>query len=148
MAKISKTTNYQNLLGFIPSLIAEHFLQSERKVPDKQTIKTVVMFADISGFTLLSETLQKRGNEGSELLAFVLNRYMELLIKKIGRSGGDIFKFAGDAMIVLWPPPASSSKEDLETLCRQAVQSGLDIKNKLNDAVMFENKIKLSVKIG
>lgn len=29
---------------------------------------------------------------------------MELLVKSISKSGGDIFKFAGDAMIVVWPP--------------------------------------------
>ena len=29
---------------------------------------------------------------------------MELLVKSIGKSGGDIFKFAGDAIIALWPP--------------------------------------------
>jgi hypothetical protein len=30
---------------------------------------------------------------------------MELMVREIGKSGGDIFKFAGDAMIVVWPPP-------------------------------------------
>lgn len=151
--KSPNNQNYnQNILGFVPSLIIQHLLEKEsRKIPEKQSFKTVVMFADISGFTNLSEQLQKRGNEGSELLAFVLNRYMELLIKSIGRSGGDIFKFAGDAMIVLWPPPRSTGPQldfDLLTLLRQAVQSGLDIKNRLNGAVMFEGKISLSVKIG
>ena len=63
------------------------------------------MFADISGFTNLTEALSKIGNEGAEVMAFAINRYMELLVKGIGRSGGDIFKFAGDAMIVIWPPP-------------------------------------------
>jgi hypothetical protein len=29
---------------------------------------------------------------------------MELMVKEISKSGGDIFKFAGDAMIVVWPP--------------------------------------------
>lgn len=155
MSSLNPPTNQnynQNILGFVPSLIIQHLLEKEsRKIPEKQSFKTVVMFADISGFTNLSEQLQKRGNEGSELLAFVLNRYMELLIKSIGRSGGDIFKFAGDAMIVLWPPPKSTGSQldfDLLTLLRQAVQSGLDIKNRLNGAVMFEGKISLSVKIG
>jgi adenylate cyclase 10 len=53
------------------------------------------MFADISGFTNLTEQLSKLGPEGSELIAFALNRYMELLVSAITRSGGDIFKFAG-----------------------------------------------------
>jgi adenylate cyclase 10 len=81
------------------------------------------MFADISGFTNLTETLSKIGPEGAEVIAFAINRYMELLVKGIGRSGGDIFKFAGDAMIVVWPPPPSKenglpSDKDLETLCK------------------------------
>ena len=65
------------------------------------------MFADISGFTNLTESLSKIGPEGAELIAFAINRYMELLIKGISRSGGDILKFAGDAIIVVWPPPKS-----------------------------------------
>ena len=81
------------------------------------------MFADISGFTNLTETLSKIGPEGAEVIAFAINRYMELLVKGIGRSGGDIFKFAGDAMIVVWPPPIGKlngqpSDKDLETLCK------------------------------
>jgi adenylate cyclase 10 len=57
------------------------------------------MFADISGFTNLTETLSKIGPEGAEKIAFAINRYMELLVKNIGRCGGDIFKFAGGAAI-------------------------------------------------
>ena len=53
------------------------------------------MFADISGFTNLTETLSKLGNEGAELIAFAINRYMELWVSAISKSGGDIFKFAG-----------------------------------------------------
>ena len=83
------------------------------------------MFADISGFTNLTENLTKIGHEGAEITAFSINRYMELLIKGIGRSGGDVFKFAGDAIIVVWPPPKSENTEDqfleLQMLCRQAI---------------------------
>lgn len=38
------------------------------------------MYANISGFTKISETLSKLGPEGNEVLAFALNRYMELLV--------------------------------------------------------------------
>ena len=40
---------------------------------------------------------------------------MELLIKSIGRSGGDIFKFAGDAIIVVWPPPDDNTNIEIMT---------------------------------
>lgn len=48
--------------------------------------------------------MSKIGDDGAELIAFAINRYMEKLVKSISKSGGDIFKFAGDAMIVIWPP--------------------------------------------
>ena len=139
-------------LGFVPALVVNYLfnkLQSGEKLvlPEKQSFHSVVMFADISGFTNLTEKLSKRGAEGAELIAFALNRYMELLVNAIGRSGGDIFKFAGDAMIVLWPPPKDNSDKDLTTLCRQAIQSALDIQARLNDTNVIED-IKLSVKIG
>jgi class 3 adenylate cyclase len=43
---------------------------------------------------------------GSEELAFVINRYMEGMVKNLGKYGGDIIKFVGDAMIVVWPTKA------------------------------------------
>jgi adenylate cyclase 10 len=70
------------------------------------------MFADVSGFTNLTETLSKIGHEGAELTAFAINRYMELLVSAISRSGGDIFKFAGDAIIVVWPPSMKENPEE------------------------------------
>lgn len=98
---------------------------TEMRLPEKQSLRSVVMFADISGFTNLTETLSKRGPEGAEIIAFAINRYMELMVKEIGRSGGDIFKFAGDAMIVVWPPP--KEEWQLQQTCRQAVQAALSI---------------------
>ena len=149
MSNFNELSN-QNLSGFIPALVIDYLLEKlrkkeSRKLPEKQTFDSVVMFADISGFTNLAEKLTKRGHEGTELLAFTLNRYMELLVKAIGRSGGDIFKFAGDAIIIVWPPP--SDKSHLVILCRQAIQSALDIQSKLTDFKIID-EVKLSVKIG
>ena len=53
------------------------------------------MVADISGFTRLAESLEKMEQEASEILAFAINRYMELLVKFINRAGGDLVKYAG-----------------------------------------------------
>lgn len=141
-----------NLLGFVPAIVVDNLMEKIRKkeirkIPERQNFNSVVMFADISGFTNLSEKLTLKGYEGAELLAFALTRYMEFLVKSIGKSGGDIFKFAGDAMIIIWPPPQHNTEEELTTLCRQAIQSSLDIQSKLHEIKLVED-IKLSVKIG
>ena len=53
-----------------------------------------------------------------------------------------MFKFAGDAIIVVWPP----SGDDLKTLSRRAAQCGMEIKEFLQDAKLAEG-VRLCVKV-
>ena len=73
----------QSLLGYLPALLIRDILAEKinlnAKFPQYSTINTVSLFADISGFTKLSETYSKKGRIGPEFLAFSLNRYMERL---------------------------------------------------------------------
>ncbi|ANQ05867.1 Uncharacterized protein PCOAH_00002000 [Plasmodium coatneyi] len=59
-------------------------------------------FCDASGFSNLAEQLDKRIN-GTELLGNCLNKFFNILIKIIDCWGGDIIKFSGDAVLVIWP---------------------------------------------
>ena len=75
----------QSLLGYLPAIIIQNILDEKieisKKLPQYYTIHTVSLFADISGFTKLSESFSKKGRIGPEFLAFSLNRYMEQLSK-------------------------------------------------------------------
>lgn len=53
------------------------------------------MFADVSGFTALSEAMARYGPEGAEYLAKHLNSYFSQMVKIIASMGGDIFKVRG-----------------------------------------------------
>lgn len=103
-----------------------------------------MLFADISGFTNISEACAKMGVRGNEELAFCINRYMEGMVKSLGKYGGDIIKFVGDAMIVMWPrsvpgsgatnnsdknlpTQGSQSLDDRSTVVRKAIQCAIDI---------------------
>jgi class 3 adenylate cyclase len=88
-------------------------------------METAVLWADISGFTALGEACQKQGVRGNEELAFCINRYMEGMIKIIGKYGGDIIKFVGDAMIVMWPEASGPNKAQMTV--RKVIQCALDI---------------------
>ena len=136
------------MLGYLPAQVIKCVLDGKitenQKYPFDIPMKTVSLFADISGFTKLSEKFAKKGRKGPEFLAFCLNRYMELLINIIGKNGGDIFKFAGDALLVIWP---ASENNDLEEYSVRAFHCAKQIQKKLNNLDMGIGN-RLCVKVG
>ena len=138
----------RSLLGYLPAQVIQCVLDGKikdnQKYPFDIPMKTVSLFADISGFTKLSEKFSKKGRKGPEFLAFCLNRYMELLINIIGKNGGDIFKFAGDALLVIWP---TAENNDLEEYSIRAFDCAKQIQKKLNNLDMGIGN-RLCVKVG
>jgi class 3 adenylate cyclase/tetratricopeptide (TPR) repeat protein len=90
--------------SYVPRLIKKRVLADPAPIesPVAEDFEAVVLFADISGFTLLTERLAERGLTGVETLARILNEYFGQLIDIIHDYGGDVVKFAGDAVIATW----------------------------------------------
>ncbi|HLA42816.1 MAG TPA: adenylate/guanylate cyclase domain-containing protein, partial [Aggregatilineales bacterium] len=62
------------------------------------------MFADVSGFTALSETLMRRaGSDGIEILTQIFNDYFTTMLEILAKSEGYLLKFAGDALLTFFP---------------------------------------------
>jgi adenylate cyclase 10 len=82
MENVKLKVGIQSLLGYLPAIVIKNILDGEidsKRLPSYYKINTVSLFADISGFTKLSESFAKKGRIGPEFLAFSLNRYMEQL---------------------------------------------------------------------
>ena len=62
----------------------------------------ILMMADISGYTALSRSLCLLGPDGVDLLSMELNSFFDTLVTIVHAHGGDIYKFAGDAVICFW----------------------------------------------
>jgi class 3 adenylate cyclase len=114
------------------------------------SLSPVCLFADISGFTNMSEALgEKYGPDGAQNLAKHLNGFFAQMVRQLASAGGDVFKYAGDAMICLWP---TSEGEKLANLVRRAMQCAVAIQ----DIPFFQGKpmqgdadgIALRVKVG
>jgi class 3 adenylate cyclase len=71
----------------------------------------VILQVDISGFTRLSDRFQDLGQEGIDKLTTTINRMFGLIINHVESWGGDIVKFAGDAVIVVWPCTEETTAE-------------------------------------
>jgi len=75
-----------------------------------------VLFADIVGFTPFAE------ERDAEDVRETLSRYFDLCSDVVGRYGGTIEKFIGDAVMAVWGAPAAH-EDDAE----RAVRSALDL---------------------
>ncbi len=75
-----------------------------------------VLFADLVGFTTLAE-----GRDAEETRE-LLSRYFELAREIVGRYGGVIEKFIGDAVMAVWGAP-TAHEDDAE----RAVRAALDL---------------------
>ncbi len=75
-----------------------------------------VLFADLVGFTTLSES------RDPEAVRELLGRYFEMATQIIGSYGGTVEKFIGDAVMAVWGAP-TAFEDDAE----RAVRSGLDL---------------------
>lgn len=69
-----------------------------------------LLFADISGFTRLSERLAARGRAGAEEVVGLVGRIMTALVGELETWGGDVCVFAGDALIVLFEGAGSAER--------------------------------------
>ena len=77
-----------------------------------------VLFADLVGFTALSE------NRDAEEVRELLTRYFDVSRELIARYGGTIEKFIGDAVMAVWGAPIAR-EDDAE----RAVRAALDLVN-------------------
>src|ERR1051326_9061477 len=74
---------------------------------------------DISGFTALSERLQEKGKVGAEELIALISRCYSGLIDIAGRYGGDVLKFRGDALLILFDGAGHEGRAALAALAMQ-----------------------------
>jgi class 3 adenylate cyclase len=66
------------MLPYIPPGLARALLTDPTLAPLEEQFPAAVLFADISGFTPLTETLAQRGAEGPEEMTRLLNAYLRV----------------------------------------------------------------------
>src|SRR6478752_8827009 len=85
------------LLSYVP-----RFLRSWPDGARHLAVDGTLVSADLSGFTALSERLAALGREGAEELTTLLNACFTGMIEIIEQHGGDVLKFGGDALLILF----------------------------------------------
>jgi class 3 adenylate cyclase len=137
----------ETLASYVPDLIVRRLATNPERVtwPACDRFLAAVLFADVTGFTPLTEWFAHRGAIGAEELSDQLNDYYERLVNHLLDHGGDVVKFAGDALLAVWPTDAL--KEDLATVTLRAAQCGRVVQEDLRDYKTREG-IALNIRVG
>ncbi len=69
----------------------------------------MLLSADLSGFTSLSERLGRHGKAGTERLTEILNASLAAILEPIREAGGVVLYFAGDSVTARMPDPAKAA---------------------------------------
>ncbi|KAF9571254.1 hypothetical protein EC968_000797 [Mortierella alpina] len=143
------------LKAFVRSLHSEEDLELE--MPFIYTQFGVVLMVDIVGFSQMTSLASKLGHVGAERLSSQIGEYFNLAIRIIENNGGDVVKFLGDALLVVFQAdpvsehffddttstnaaPLDSPNSDDPTaasrrnkvLVRKAIQCGLELLSRLS----------------
>ena len=146
------------LASYVPRLIQKRVITDPAPIesPVAEDFQATLLFADISGFTLLTERMMARGPTGVETLARILNEYFGQLIDIIHDYGGDVVKFAGDAVIAVWPivPDTATSggvsRADQWQWTMRAAECAIEVHKRLTN-YKVENAnlyLKLAISMG
>ncbi|MFN8454459.1 MAG: adenylate/guanylate cyclase domain-containing protein [Anaerolineae bacterium] len=95
----------QKLAAYVPTPAARAIHRQPLTLiePTARRFSAAVLFTDISGFTPLSELLGRAGPTGAEELTHLINQYFTRMIQIAQAYHGQVVKFSGDALTVLFP---------------------------------------------
>lgn len=93
-------------------------------------IKAVVSFADIRGFTRLSNTLP------ADMIVNLLNKYFGAMTAAVEAHGGEVLKFIGDEVMAIFP---YETEEEARDAARRALLAARDTLGRI-DEINWSNK--------
>ena len=122
------------LLSELATYLPQPLVRLLRDDPDRDWVgyahqqPAAVLFADLVGFTPMTELLTAQGREGAEELTRILDQVFTVLIATCEEYGGIVGKFVGDALTVYW---AVESDADLSLAIQSALTCALTLQSQM-----------------
>jgi|HigsolmetaAR202D_1030399.scaffolds.fasta_scaffold00071_9 Adenylate and Guanylate cyclase catalytic domain./Tetratricopeptide repeat. len=134
------------LASYVPNLVARHYSAEEhlQPLPISSHAEAALLFVDISGFTALTEQLGRKGPVGAEQLSGILNTTFSQILDLIAMHGGDVVKFAGDALLAVW---MADETDSLATSALRATQCAAGINARLERFYSLVSTVRLSLRL-
>ncbi len=127
---------------FLPQqLVDDVMLDPHREITPGGTRRTItVLFADLRGFTTLSEA------NSPEMVVNLLNRFFTLMSEVIFRHGGTLDKYIGDGVLALFGAPYATERDAVK-----AVRAAIDMQRavqQFNRELAAADQPEIGVGIG
>ncbi|KAG0287279.1 hypothetical protein BGZ96_008800 [Linnemannia gamsii] len=140
-----------------------------KELPFSFTQFGAVLMVDIVGFSQMTSIASSKGDVGAEMLASQIGAYFDLAIRIIEFHGGDVVKFLGDALLVVFQPdptpvrvhgldPSSSPLSQEENpaaalkrkkmIVRKAVECGLELLARLSNYRIYLSEREYTRKLS
>lgn len=140
---------FESTTSHLPYLVnANVARQPVRGQPFGEFISGTLLFADVSGFTAMSEKLSQIGREGAEEVTGIVNRYFTRMLNILDDYGGQCMRFGGDALLGFFaePPGESAARATHAALLMQAAMS--DFAQTVTSQGTFPLRMKVAVHSG
>jgi predicted ATPase/class 3 adenylate cyclase len=111
--------------SFVPDFMIQKLLMypGETATAKTECTEAVVLFADVVGFTSMSEALAQAGSYGTEELTRILNSWFDSMVDRISHYRGSVAEFGGDALTAVF----GYDRRTRQATVRRAVQCALDM---------------------
>lgn len=106
--KTLRLTLSKVLGSYVGELPAREIVNGTVHLGEVREVRAAILIADLRGFTHLSTRLPPQAT------AEVLNRYYDIVVPAVGRHGGEVLKFIGDAVLAIFP--AATTGDDAAAL--------------------------------
>lgn len=127
---------------YIGKRTSEKVLSGMIKRGDADTINAALWFSDLRNFTQLTETLP-----ADEVLR-LLNEYFEFISAAVSARGGEILRFIGDAMLIVFPINEEVSKKDACLAALESAKDAIDTLAPLNHQRRRRNQPEIKFGVG
>jgi adenylate cyclase len=129
------------LLQYMDKTVAEYLLDNPDLIkPGGMKRHVTVFFADIAGFTTISEVMSP------EEVAVMLHKVLDSITKEIIENNGVIDKYIGDCVMAFWGAPLDSDRDELNA-CLAGLRSTQSIE-RINEEFRQRKLPDISVRIG
>lgn len=115
-------------------------LEDEHTSTEEINTKAAILFCDIRNFTAYSE------NHTASEVVWMLNQYIPLVVQAARLHGGNVNKFGGDSVMIIFGTP-----NYMDDPSYHAIQTALQIirsLKQLNETVLKDSDFKLNVGVG